>query len=114
MTKDWIVPIGLPILTVLASVVGAVTSVITNVNTRKLDDLQDRVEKEQAKIASLRKELLSVYKNVSELLEIEKELMTELDIGKRTSRLGHITDRHIQPKHVENRIRELEQDLKLN
>ena len=111
---DWILEHIIDLIGAGAAIMAAVTSRISVVRKKKMEALEDQVKSDEKKIANLRRELLSVYRNVSELLEIEKELNTELGINTPTSRKGHATDRHIQPKHVRTRIADLEQDLKLN
>ena len=49
--------------------------------------------------------------NVNELLQIEEDLISELEVGKITVRRGYQTDRYIQPKRVKSRIAELEQEI---
>lgn len=64
--------------------------------------------KRRHKVEQLNLELLKMYKNAKVLLQIEKELSEQLKIGKNTVRKGHQLTRDLEPKRLENRIRELE------
>lgn len=97
--------------TAVMSLTAAVASVIAALRNKKIEELQIMLEKEQSIVHSLKNELYRVYINVSELLDIEKELASELDINKPTTRKGHFTDRYIQPKRVQTRILELSNEI---
>lgn len=90
--------------TAASSLIAAVASVVGALRRKKIESLQLQIDKEKAKVFSLKKELYCVYLNVLELLEIEDELSRELDISKRTTRKGRNTDRYIQPKRVSQRM----------
>lgn len=60
------------------------------------------------KIITLEKELLEAYKDIQQLLEIEKELSEECEKGKITVRRPYNISKNCQPKHVQSRIYELE------
>ena len=64
--------------------------------------------KNAEKIQQLQKELLGCYRDISGLLEIEKEYMAKEDISKKKTRLGKSFSKNIEPKRVQNRIKELE------
>ena len=97
--------------TAIMSLIAAVASVISALRNKKIEDLQIKLGKEQSAVHSLKNELYRVYINVSELLEIEKELARELEINKPTTRKGRLTDRYIQPKRVQTRIMELSNEI---
>ena len=101
----------LAVFTAITSAIGAIASVISSLRTKKIEELEIQLDKEKSKKISTMNELYKVYLNVSELLNIEKELSAELEVNKRTTRYGHTTDRYIQPKHVQTRINELEKEL---
>ena len=103
----------LSIFTAITSLIAAVASMIGAIQKRRIDSITIDLEKAKKNELSLKKELYKVYLNLNELLEIEKELSDELDIGKPTTRRNRLTDRHAQPKHVATRINELENELKL-
>ena len=63
------------------------------------------------KLVRLQKELLDCYKNIQSLLEIEAEYMEEEGIGKQTTRRGKNLSSNIQPKKVQTRIEQLENEL---
>lgn len=101
-------PLILTIFTAVSSLT-AIASVVGSLRSKKIEELQQiQLDKEKKKKQSAKNELYKVYLNVAELLEIEKELASELEISTRTTRKGHLTDRYIQPKRVQTRIQELE------
>lgn len=104
-------PLILTIFTAVSSLTAAIASVVGSLRNKKIEELQIQLDKEKSKKLSAKNELYRVYLNVSELLQIEDELAAELDVNKRTTRKGHSTDEYIQPKRVQKRIRELEQEL---
>lgn len=101
-------PLILTIFTAVSSLTAAIASVVGSLRSKKIEELQIQLDKEKKKKQSAKNELYKVYLNVAELLEIEKELASELEINTRTTRKGHLTDRYIQPKRVQTRIQELE------
>lgn len=101
----------LTIFTAVTSLIAAVSSLIGTLQKKKIDNLSLELEKTNRKLMSSKNELYKVYLNVNELLQIENDLTNELEIGKRTARKGYQTDRYIQPKHVQLRIAELEQEI---
>lgn len=101
----------LPCFTAVMSLTAAVASVISALRNNKIEDLQIKLAKEQSNVRSLKNELYRVYINVSELLDIENELASELDINKPTTRKGRLTDRYIQPMRVQTRIKELSNEI---
>ena len=103
----------LSIFTAITSLIAAVASMIGAIQKRRIDSITIDLEKAKKNELSLKKELYKVYLNLNELLEIEKELSDELDIGKPTTRRNRLTDRHAQPKLVATRIIDLENELKL-
>ncbi|MCQ2339973.1 MAG: hypothetical protein MJZ79_04225 [Paludibacteraceae bacterium] len=62
-------------------------------------------------IDSLRKELLDCYQNIASLLIIEQDYMDEESIGKQSTRKGLYFSNKVQPKHVEKRIEQLQNNL---
>ena len=104
-------PLILTIFTAVSSLTAAIASVVGSLRSKKIEELQIQLEKEKKKTQSTKNELYKVYLNVNELLQIEKELAAELDVSKKTTRNGHLTDKYIQPKRVQKRIQELEQEL---
>ncbi len=98
-------------ISAIASLTAAIASVIGALRRKKIEDLQMQLDKDKAEVLLLKNELYRVYINVSELLEIEKELSDELDIGKKTTRKGRLTDCYIQPKRVQRRIQELSNEF---
>lgn len=103
-------PLILTVFTAVTSLAAAIASVVGSLRNKKIEELQIQLEKEKKKKQSIKNELYKVYLNVAELLEIEKELASELDVSTRTTRKGHLTDRYIQPKRVQTRIQELEME----
>lgn len=101
----------LTIFTAVTSLIAAVSSLIGALQKKKIDHLSLELEKKNRKLISSKNELYKVYLNVNELLQIERDLTEELEIGKPTARKGYQTDRYIQPKHVQTRIAELEQEI---
>ena len=102
----------LGIFTAITSLVAAIASALGTSQKKRIEALSSELEKTNKKLNSARNELYRVYLNVSELLRIEKDLSDELEIGKKMARQGYQTDRYIQPKRVETRIKELEVDIK--
>ena len=103
----------LAVFTALTSLCAAVASVIGALQNKKLEKVSLDLDSTKQRLSSSQKELYNVYRNLNELLEIEKDLSEELDVGKRTTRKGRLTDRYAQPKHVQTRIMELEQELQI-
>ena len=64
--------------------------------------------KRRHKVEQLNLELLKMYKNAKVLLQIEEELSEQLKVSKKNVRKGHQLTKDIEPKRLENRIRELE------
>ena len=102
----------LAIFTALTSLCAAIASVIGATQKKKLEKLSLDFDSTKQKLLASQKELYNVYRNLKEFLEIEKDLSVELDVGKRTTRKGRMTDRYAQPKRVQTRIMELENKLK--
>lgn len=103
----------LAIFTALTSLCAAVASVIGATQKKKLENLSLDFDSTKQKFQVSQKELYNVYRNLNEFLEIEKDLSAELDVNKRTTRKGRLTDRYAQPKHVQKRIIELEKELQI-
>jgi len=103
------ITIILAFFTAITSLIAAISSVLGIYQKRRIETLSLKLEKANKLASSANNELYKVYLNVRELLKIEEDLSSELDIGKKTTRKGYNTDKYIQPKHVENRIKELEQ-----
>ena len=103
----------LAVFTALTSLCAAVASVIGATQKKKVENLSLDLDEAKQKLQSSQKELYKVYLNLNELLEIERDLSDELDVGKRTTRKGRMTDRYAQPKHVQTRILELEKELQI-
>lgn len=99
--------------TALTSLCAAVASVIGAMQNKRLEEVSLDLDSTKQRLLSSQKELYNVYRNLNELLEIEKDLSEELDVGKRTTRKGRLTDRYAQPKHVQTRIMELERELQI-
>ena len=64
------------------------------------------------KIDKLRKELITIYSDVEQLLEIEDSLMTKAGVSKITARTGYTISEKSEPKRVKKRIQELNRQLK--
>lgn len=111
MRMDILKEILLPGLAALGGILATVASVLGIVRKRKLDTLAEDLAKSRARTRSLSKELMQVYMNVNELLDIEEKLSSQLGMSKKSVRPGHKTDRHIHPKHVSTRIEELRNQL---
>ena len=60
------------------------------------------------KLNNLSKELLELYMDVHQLLQIETDLTEEIGAKKNTVRKPYTLSKRIEPKHVEKRIAELE------
>lgn len=103
----------LAVFTALTSLCAAVASVIGATQKKKLENLSLDLNSTKQKLQVSQKELYNVYRNLNELLDIEKDLSGELDVGKRTTRKGRMTDRYAQPKHVKKRIIDLEKELQI-
>ena len=101
----------LSIFTAITSLVAAIASMVGAFQKKRIDSLTLDLEKAKKNELSAKSELYNVYLNLKELLEIEKELSVELDIGKPTTRKNKLTNRYAQPKHVNNRIFELEKQI---
>lgn len=99
------------IFTAITSLIAAISSLCGVFQKRRIETLSLELEKSNKKLISTKNELYKVYLNVAELLRIENDLSNELEIGKRAVRKGYNTNRYIQPKHVETRIKELEHDI---
>lgn len=101
----------LAVFTAVTSLVAAISSLIGTFQKRRIETLSHELDKTNQKLHSTRNELYKVYLNVNELLQIEEDLISELEVGKITVRRGYQTDRYIQPKRVKTRIAELEQEI---
>lgn len=94
----------LTIFTAATSLVAAVTSLLGTYREKEM-------RKVRGELSTKKKELYHVYKNVRQLCHIESDLLSELGKSKTTFRKNYETDRYIEPKHVESRIRELDEEL---
>lgn len=101
----------LALFTAVTSLIAAISSLYSIYQKRRIETLSLDLEKFKRKLISTKTELYRVYLNVNELLRIEENLSSELEIGKKTTRKGYNTNRYIQPKHVDSRIKELEIDI---
>ena len=110
MNETYTIALGL--FTAASSFIAAVASFVGILRKSKLDDLSKQLEQTKKTGMQTKQELLKVYRNVGELLSIERDLSAELDVGKITVRKGYQTDEYIQPKRVRKRILELSEELK--
>lgn len=99
------------IFTAITSLIAAIASMVGAFQKKRIDSLTLDLEKAKKNELSSKTELYNVYLNLNELLEIEKELSDELEIGKTTTRKNKLTNRYAQPKHVKTRIFELEKEI---
>ena len=101
----------LSIFTAITSLIAAIASMVGAFQKKRIDSLTLDLEKAKKNELSSKTELYNVYLNLNELLEIEKDLSGELEIGKTTTRKNKLTNRYAQPKHVKTRIFELEKEI---
>ena len=104
-------PIILGIFTAITSLIAAIASLYGVFQKRRIETLSLELKASNRKLNNAKNELYKVYLNVAELLRIESELSKELEMGKITIRRGYNTNRYIQPKHVETRIKQLEIEI---
>ena len=69
-----------------------------------VDKLKDSVKKKNV-------ELISLYNDVQALVQIESYLIQELGISKQKSREGYTISNRCEPKRIEKRIVELEEQI---
>lgn len=98
-------------ITTLASLSSAATTLVSALRKRKVDNVKEQLEIVNKKNLSARKELLDVYKNIEGLLKIEADLTAQLGKAKRAVRSEASLDRHVEPKRVATRIKELSEEL---
>ena len=67
--------------------------------------------KRQREILLAKTELLQLYEDVSQLLEVEQQLLNEADISKIKARHGQSISNRCQPSNVKKRINELKIQL---
>jgi len=97
------------IITIISSVAAIVLAFLygftPKVKKKELDELKK-------KLISRDTELIEVYKDIQAFEEIEKFLCEELSISKQEARKGYSISEKCEPKRIEKRISQLEDQLK--
>lgn len=95
------------IISVLAIVFTTITSYLTYRNSSK----QKRYYELKNKYVKKVEELLTVYKDVKSLIQIEAELCDQADVTKKKARAKYQIS-NVGPKYVDGRITDLEKELR--
>lgn len=92
------------ICTIIGALITAVAYYLSGKNKKKMELLEN-------KVFHLRSELLQIYCDVNELLQIEAELTDLAGISKKQARKGHHISAKCQPANVQKRIDNLQKQL---
>lgn len=99
------------IITLVVCVTGIIISLIFGAEPRYY---KNKYEQEQQRVMRLQNELLALYEDASQLIQIEDCLLQQIGQSKMQIRKKYSISRRCQPASIEKRIIELKRTLSID
>lgn len=93
------------VLAIAGIIIACIFGFVPRVRKKELDILKKKLKQRDA-------ELLSLYKDVYQLIQVEQHLLEVSGISKQEARKGYSISEKCEPKRVEKRIFQLEEQSK--